>query len=83
MIGNCRSPIEIAKFESGMCLFGKRFHVLQRLIKTKTCKDIVAFYYSYVACQRHVPDPTGGGLNRWKSTPNYKLWKKRFVPVNM
>ena len=40
------SPAEVAKFECGMCLYGKQFHRLQKIIKTKTCKQIVAFYYT-------------------------------------
>lgn len=39
------NPREIALFEAAMYLHGKEFHKIQRLVKTKSTKDIVAFYY--------------------------------------
>lgn len=39
------NPREIALFEAAMYLHGKQFHKVQRLVKTKSTKDIVAFYY--------------------------------------
>lgn len=41
----CWNPREIALFEAGMYLHGKEFHKVQSLIKSKTTKDVVAFYY--------------------------------------
>ena len=97
----CRSPLEVAKFEGGICLFGKRFHKLQQLIKTKTCKEIVEFYYKFVfafscgellRCMCCGCLSSNGASNErvrvvvvcsWKSTPNYKAWKKSYVPVKM
>ena len=39
------NPREVALFEAAMYLHGKQFHKVQRLVKTKSTKDIVAFYY--------------------------------------
>lgn len=39
------NPREIALFEAAMYLHGKEFHKIQTVIRTKTTKDIVAFYY--------------------------------------
>tara|TARA_B110000971_G_C19619715_1_gene324200 strand:+ start:153 stop:494 length:342 start_codon:yes stop_codon:yes gene_type:complete len=39
------SPYEIACFEAGISLYGKHFHTLQKIVKTKSTKDIVEFYY--------------------------------------
>ena len=39
------NPREIALFEAAMYMHGKQFHKVQSLVKTKTTKDIVAFYY--------------------------------------
>ena len=36
---------EIAVFESGICVYGKRFHSIQKMIKTKSTKEVVAFFY--------------------------------------
>lgn len=39
------SPYEIAVFESALSLYGKHFHQVQKVVRTKTCKEIVEFYY--------------------------------------
>jgi hypothetical protein len=39
------NPREIALFEAAIYLHGKQFHKVQPFIKTKTTKQVVAFYY--------------------------------------
>ena len=39
------SPYEIACFEAGITLYGKHFHTLQKIIKTKSTCEIIEFYY--------------------------------------
>mmetsp|Transcript_8858 Transcript_8858/g.33452 ORF Transcript_8858/g.33452 Transcript_8858/m.33452 type:complete len:187 (-) Transcript_8858:1353-1913(-) len=39
------SPLEIATFESSLCIHGKNFHAVQKDVQTKTTKEIVEFYY--------------------------------------
>ena len=39
------SPYEIAMFEAALCIHGKQFHVVQKLVQTKNTKEIVEFYY--------------------------------------
>ncbi|KAK6587790.1 hypothetical protein RS030_81352 [Cryptosporidium xiaoi] len=38
-------PHEVILFECAMCKYGKEFDKIQRIIKTKTTKEIVDFYY--------------------------------------
>lgn len=38
-------PHEVILFECGVCKYGKEFDKIQRVIKTKTTKEIVDFYY--------------------------------------
>ncbi len=38
---------EIALFEAGMCNFGKDFHNVQKVVRTKTTNEIVDFYYQW------------------------------------
>ncbi|KAH8740397.1 hypothetical protein FG386_002909 [Cryptosporidium ryanae] len=38
-------PYEVILFECSMCKYGKEFDKIQRIIKTKTTKQIVDFYY--------------------------------------
>lgn len=38
-------PHEVILFECGICKYGKEFDKIQRIIKTKTTKEIVDFYY--------------------------------------
>lgn len=39
------SPYEIACFEAALTLHGKVFHIVQKVVKTKTTKEIIEFYY--------------------------------------
>mmetsp|Transcript_24599 Transcript_24599/g.30081 ORF Transcript_24599/g.30081 Transcript_24599/m.30081 type:complete len:303 (+) Transcript_24599:284-1192(+) len=39
------SPREVSLFESGLCTYGKQFHIIQRLLNNKTTKEVVEFYY--------------------------------------
>ena len=39
------SPHEIAMFEAALCIHGKQFHIVQRIVQSKNTKDIVEFYY--------------------------------------
>ena len=38
-------PREIATFESAICRKGKDFYQISKLIGTKTCKQVIEFYY--------------------------------------
>ncbi|KAJ0400234.1 hypothetical protein P43SY_006198 [Pythium insidiosum] len=39
------TPWEIRVFELAMECYGKQFHDIARVIGTKTCKEVIAFYY--------------------------------------
>jgi hypothetical protein len=39
------TPYEIALFESAICIYGKDFHTIQKVVKTKSTKEIIGFYY--------------------------------------
>jgi len=39
------SPFEIASFEAAISLYGKVFHLVQQVVKTKTTKEVIEFYY--------------------------------------
>ena len=39
------SPYEIGLFESAICVYGKHFAAIAKTIKTKSCKEVVEFYY--------------------------------------
>jgi len=39
------NPYEICVFEASMALYGKDFHEVARTVGTKTCKEVVEFYY--------------------------------------
>ncbi len=39
------TPYEIALFESAICTVGKTFHTIAGVIKTKSTKEVVEFYY--------------------------------------
>ena len=41
------SPIEVARFEGALCLYGKNFALVQRAVQTKTHKEIVEFFYDW------------------------------------
>ena len=39
------SPYEIALFESSICMYGKHFSTLARVIGSKNAKECIEFYY--------------------------------------
>lgn len=39
------APCEIALFESAICVHGKSFSQISRIIKTKSTKEVIEFYY--------------------------------------
>ena len=39
------SPFEISKFEGSMSVFGKQFHVASKIVKSKTTRECIEFYY--------------------------------------
>mmetsp|Transcript_26663 Transcript_26663/g.39293 ORF Transcript_26663/g.39293 Transcript_26663/m.39293 type:complete len:280 (+) Transcript_26663:120-959(+) len=39
------SPYEIAMFEASLSLYGKVFHKVQKIVRSKTTKEIIEFYY--------------------------------------
>jgi len=39
------TPFEIALFESGICVYGKDFHAIHKVIKSKSTKEVIEFYY--------------------------------------
>lgn len=41
------SPLEIAQFEAGMRCWGKQFGRLHRVIRSKTTREVVEFYYTW------------------------------------
>ncbi len=41
------SPYEVAVFEGSLSLFGKDFWQASKLIKTKSTKDVIEFYYCW------------------------------------
>jgi hypothetical protein len=51
------SPLEIATFEAAMAVHGKVFDKIQKEIKTKSCQEIIDFYYVWKKTQHY---------ERWK-----------------
>ena len=39
------SPYEISLFEAALLHHGKEFHLVSRIVKTKTTKEVIDFYY--------------------------------------
>ena len=39
------SPHEIAMFEAALCIHGKQFHIVQKIVGSKNTQEIVEFYY--------------------------------------
>ncbi|GBG33861.1 Mesoderm induction early response protein 1 [Hondaea fermentalgiana] len=39
------APREIAIFEAGICAYGKNFHAIQKMIRSKTTCEVIDFYY--------------------------------------
>jgi len=61
------SPHQIALFEGAIALYGKHFHTIQRMVKTKTTKEVVEFYYIWKKTSHYdmwksvyESDPRGG-----------------------
>lgn len=56
------TPKEIMLFEAGITCCGKDFHAIQKLIPTKTCRDLLHFFYfwkqsSHYAMWKHWKKP--------------------------
>jgi len=47
------NPFEVAMFESSLHIYGKNFHTVQKVIGTKSCKEIVEFYYVWKKTHRY------------------------------
>ena len=41
------NPREVALFEAAITLYGKKFHLIQKSVKTKNVKEIIEFYYDW------------------------------------
>jgi hypothetical protein len=39
------APLEVARFEAALCMTGKHFNVISKLIGTKSTRECVEFYY--------------------------------------
>jgi len=39
------SSREIAIFEAGICAYGKKFHAIQKMIRSKNTREVIDFYY--------------------------------------
>lgn len=57
-------PKEVALFEAGICKYGKDFNMLQRLIETKTTREVVDFYYLWKQTNRYTSWKTHRNLSR-------------------
>ncbi|KAL8451487.1 hypothetical protein Emag_002709 [Eimeria magna] len=57
-------PKEVALFEAGICKHGKDFNLLQRLIGTKTTKEVVDFYYLWKQTNRYASWKAHRNLSR-------------------
>ncbi|XP_026192663.1 spidroin-1-like [Cyclospora cayetanensis] len=57
-------PKEVALFEAGICKYGKDFNMLQRLIETKTTKEVVDFYYLWKQTNRYASWKAHRNLSR-------------------
>jgi hypothetical protein len=53
------NPFEIAVFEGALTLYGKNFHQVQKLVQTKSVKEIIEFYYEWKKSQHY---------KEWKKT---------------
>ncbi|KAF8822035.1 hypothetical protein IE077_000102 [Cardiosporidium cionae] len=47
-------PKEVCLFEAAICKYGKDFSRIQRIIQTKTTKDMIDFYYLWKKTNRYV-----------------------------
>ncbi len=56
------APKQVALFESSICIYGKNFYAIQKVIETKTLKQVIEFYYiwkkssHYTIWKRHFAD---------------------------
>ena len=48
------SPYEIAIFESAICVFGKKFNWISKLLKNKETTEVVEFYYLWKKTKNYV-----------------------------
>ena len=55
------SPYEIAMFEAALCIHGKQFHTVQKIVGSKNTKEIIAFYYIWKKTSHY---------KKWKSQHN-------------
>ena len=39
------APKQVALFESAICIYGKNFHAIQKVIGNKSLKQVIEFYY--------------------------------------
>lgn len=53
------SPYEISLFESAICLTGKLFGQIAAIIKTKTTREVIEFYYIWKKSKNYA---------HWKAT---------------
>lgn len=47
------APLEIAKFESAICLNGKQFGILSRVVGSKSPSECVEFYYAWKSSKNY------------------------------
>lgn len=57
------APLDIAVFEASITLYGKNFNKIKKNLQTKTCKDIIEFYYEWKKTNHY---------EQWKQ--NYKSY---------
>jgi hypothetical protein len=58
------SPYEIALFESAMCLVGKAFPQISKVVGTKSVRDVIEFYYVWKKTKNYA---------HWKATYRHQL----------
>jgi hypothetical protein len=39
------APKQVALFEAAICIYGKNFYAIQKVVETKTLKQVIEFYY--------------------------------------
>ncbi|KAG5183769.1 hypothetical protein JKP88DRAFT_316246 [Tribonema minus] len=62
------SPLEVAKFEGAMCIYGKQFHKIAAEVGTKTCQQAIEFYYVWKLT---------GHYKQWKKVFYGTAWVQR------
>ena len=53
---------ETARFEEGYGQHGKRFHLVQAVVKTRTTGQVVRFYYHWKVSERHYQWKVSGSM---------------------